>query len=241
MKEIFNIYKDILFELGHDVDRSKTFLDLGCGKGDLLHELVEQGYQAMGTDLVSYGYQVREDVKDYFTPINENPYSFPYEDDCFDFILSNQVAEHVQNPEEFFFELRRILKPGGISINIFPSKYRFIEPHVKVPFAGMFQSMTYFKMWSYLGLRAKSQNRMSVDEVASFNYDLITYRTNYLSRSQLRKLLEPYFCQVLFVERYFIKHGTGKAARYLGKIIDNAPILASLYGVMHTNVLCLTK
>lgn len=43
-------------------------------------------------------------------------YKFPYDDESFDIIVSNQVMEHVTNTDNFLKEVRRILKPSGYAI-----------------------------------------------------------------------------------------------------------------------------
>jgi SAM-dependent methyltransferase len=39
--------------------------------------------------------------------------AFPFEDSSFDSIISNQVLEHVFNPDKHLSEIRRVLKTGG--------------------------------------------------------------------------------------------------------------------------------
>ena len=44
----------------------------------------------------------------------------PYPDESFDVVLSHDVLEHVQDPRLSLAEIRRVLRPGGLSINVFP-------------------------------------------------------------------------------------------------------------------------
>jgi SAM-dependent methyltransferase len=39
----------------------------------------------------------------------------PLEDESFDFVHANQVIEHVRRTDQFLRELRRVLKPGGVT------------------------------------------------------------------------------------------------------------------------------
>lgn len=41
----------------------------------------------------------------------------PFEDNCFDFIISDQVIEHLENPQKAIQESYRVLKTGGIAIH----------------------------------------------------------------------------------------------------------------------------
>jgi SAM-dependent methyltransferase len=44
----------------------------------------------------------------------------PYPDACFDIVLSHDVLEHVEDPRVSVAEIHRVLRPGGLSINVFP-------------------------------------------------------------------------------------------------------------------------
>ena len=59
-----------------------------------------------------------------------NILSLDFEDTSYDFILSDQVLEHVEgNPQQAIDECHRILKPGGIAVHT----TCFINPVHKVP------------------------------------------------------------------------------------------------------------
>ncbi len=51
--------------------------------------------------------------------INQNPYRLPFEDKTFDIVISNRVFEHVKNYSSSLSEINRVLKPGGVSLNIY--------------------------------------------------------------------------------------------------------------------------
>ncbi|MDX8412001.1 MAG: class I SAM-dependent methyltransferase [Mariprofundaceae bacterium] len=48
-----------------------------------------------------------------FTTVKLTDYSFPYEDNRFDAVLSFETVEHMGSPETFVAEIGRVLKPGG--------------------------------------------------------------------------------------------------------------------------------
>ena len=139
-KEIANVCQRFLCvvkELGHNLGQQSIILDFGCGNGELVNEFRKRGFFAFGCDLnfkegphVSYMQEKR-----IIRLFNKDPYTLPFVDNTFDFVLSNQVFEHVKNYSSALSEITRVLKPGGISFNIFPPRYKIIEPHVKVPFA----------------------------------------------------------------------------------------------------------
>ena len=49
---------------------------------------------------------------------------FPYSDDTFDFVFHLDVLEHVEHPQRFLTECRRILRPGGTLLLSTPNIFR---------------------------------------------------------------------------------------------------------------------
>jgi hypothetical protein len=60
--------------------------------------------------------------------------------------MSGQVFEHVKEQAQAFHEIFRVLKPGGVNINVIPAKWKFIEPQIYVPLGG-FEP---FKFYAYI-------------------------------------------------------------------------------------------
>ncbi|MEE9376331.1 MAG: class I SAM-dependent methyltransferase [Rhizobiaceae bacterium] len=50
----------------------------------------------------------------------------PFEDNSFDLVFSDNVMEHVENPEIVFPEIHRVLKPGGLFISKTPNKNHYM-------------------------------------------------------------------------------------------------------------------
>ncbi|MGI5287081.1 class I SAM-dependent methyltransferase [Nonomuraea polychroma] len=59
--------------------------------------------------------------------------AWPYKDESFDFVVSNQVLEHVIDLRRFLTELARVVAPGGVSIHIFPLRNARCDGHVRMP------------------------------------------------------------------------------------------------------------
>ena len=122
------------FSKGNSI-KGKKILDIGSGKGNHL-----VGFSRLG--LESYGIDKRDEcisVLENFT-IKECDIEcdrFPYEDNCFDFVYSKSVLEHVINTDNFLSESLRVLKPEGIAVFMTPdwkSQYKFFwndYTHVK--------------------------------------------------------------------------------------------------------------
>ncbi len=101
-----------------------VYLDLGAGRG----ALPQMNFK--GICKTAYGIDPEEVVKQ--NPFLDHAYvglgdSMPFfEDNKFDIIASNNVLEHLEYPANFFAEVKRVLKPGGILITKTPNKNYFI-------------------------------------------------------------------------------------------------------------------
>jgi SAM-dependent methyltransferase len=102
------------FYRGQGIDTQKlTWLDVGCGQGDLLRLGKTQFASAIGTDPSA---RMLESCSDLEVRCQPSPESLPFDDNSFDFVTAVCVYHHI--PEErrlpFTREVLRLLKPGGI-------------------------------------------------------------------------------------------------------------------------------
>lgn len=90
-----------------------NLLEIGCGEGrgvELLAPKVD-AYTAVDkidevVDALSSKFKESNFIQANIPPL-------PFEDDCFDSIVSFQVIEHIEDDSEYLKEIHRILKPGG--------------------------------------------------------------------------------------------------------------------------------
>jgi SAM-dependent methyltransferase len=54
-------------------------------------------------------------------------HTLPYPDACFDACVSNYVLEHVTNPKRHFYEVARVLRPGGVYVFRTPNLYYYVS------------------------------------------------------------------------------------------------------------------
>jgi SAM-dependent methyltransferase len=54
----------------------------------------------------------------------------PYPDASFDIVVSHDVLEHVEDPRVSIGEIYRVLRPGGLSVNVFPLYYGAMSHHL---------------------------------------------------------------------------------------------------------------
>jgi SAM-dependent methyltransferase len=100
--------------------RSMTsVVDLGCGDGSWLDAY--SAPDAIGIDIDTG--RARADAKDrsWTFVAADLDEGIPLEDARADAIRANQVIEHIRNPVEFFAEVHRVLRPGGVFVATTPN------------------------------------------------------------------------------------------------------------------------
>lgn len=112
---------------------SKTVLDIGCGRGQYMDDQCEyrrtlRDFRATGRHVIG----IDVDPAGHSNPlINEfrqigKDFRWPVDDASIDFAMCDYVLEHVPDPDAFFGELRRVLRPGGVFITRTPSRWSYI-------------------------------------------------------------------------------------------------------------------
>lgn len=125
-----------IFHKGKLIAGTSTILDIGCGRGQLLHHLCNLGVNCHGVE--------REDTfssetKNGITLHARNLRDIRFPEAYFDTIILWHVLEHVCDPMILLQEIRRILKPGG-------------KLWIAVPNMDSFQSHFFKKHWFHLDI-----------------------------------------------------------------------------------------
>jgi SAM-dependent methyltransferase len=149
-----HLHLQVLQRHGFAPDPAARVLDFGCGNGASVHGYLEAGFDAWGCDMVAPD----DDLGGRLRTIRSSPYRLPFGDGEFDLVYSEQVFEHVMNPDQAIRELSRVLRPHGVGLHFFPSRYRPIECHVLVPLAGTFRPRWWF---GFLGQSRRPQRVFS--------------------------------------------------------------------------------
>jgi len=100
------LYKNI-FRLSRDLNGN--ILDIGCGSKPYQKLFHNTNYFSLELDS---NYTRKHKSADYYY----DGVKMPFENSYFDNLITNQVFEHVFNPDEFLCEVNRILKLGGFFI-----------------------------------------------------------------------------------------------------------------------------
>ena len=101
---IITLVKDCQQKLGRD---SLQVLDVGCGRGELLADLVELGVSAYGVDMEEKCVLLSQQ----FAPVSRgNIYKLDdiYPQKTFDIVIASHILEHLENPKQGVEMLKRI-------------------------------------------------------------------------------------------------------------------------------------
>jgi len=98
---------------GCSLNPGLKILEIGCGTGSYINELVEAtGCQGWGIDpSIEMLQRTQNQAKIIY--INGKAENLPFQKEFFDFIFSVDVIHHVADIRSFFRESKRVLKPGG--------------------------------------------------------------------------------------------------------------------------------
>jgi len=102
-----------------------TIVDVGCGEGITLEKLLKAfpGKNILGVDAEAENIGICNRHK--LPVISGDVYQLPLENDSVDCVLFSEVIEHLDHPEQALAEIRRVLRPGGRVIIIFPNDFMF--------------------------------------------------------------------------------------------------------------------
>ncbi len=193
-------------------------LDAGCGEGFMIYYLnkflplfnSQNKFFIYGYDLIDHGVQQAGFEKKTFSFLYENApeidwseriklissdQDWPFENEFFDIVISNQVLEHVWDHQQFFKEQNRVLKPKGFSHHIFPLKEVIMDGHAFLPAVHKLNSWDaiYRKVKFYSGIgfgiyrKQKKEYGYNKDQFSKVWADKIYHYCNYQSYADLSK------------------------------------------------------
>ena len=112
-KKVDEIEKDLMLDHLKQIP-VKHMLEVGCGTGHWTRFFAEQGFQILATDSSKSMLRVAEEKKPANTTFHRaDADNLPFENKSFDVISAVTVLEFVDDKQQVFDEMYRVLKPGG--------------------------------------------------------------------------------------------------------------------------------
>lgn len=230
-----------LARCGFKLNKSHFILDFGCGTGRHVAAFRDAGYCAYGVDIKGGLWESCAPDERSWLRLSPNRfiYQIPWPDSSFDVVYSNQVFEHLMHYEPALEEIRRVLKPQGVVINIFPSKWRLIEPHFFCPLGSWLRWWPWIKLWSMVGTACPTlPPGFTRSEKAEINWRTSRTHLAYHSLRELKFLFGLYFGRVRFAEKEFVL--ATLESSWFSRLINRAskvlPPTLWLYRHLHTKV-----
>jgi SAM-dependent methyltransferase len=145
-------------------NNAAKILDYGCGSGILNLLLLLKGYNNVhGVDVIekfdnrilqymdfnnaSFKLINAHDTNPIANNSNNEDEKLPFDDGTFDVISSSLVLEHVANPDFYYSEAARLLKPGGVCFFNFPHRLKPYDSHSRCWFIHYFPKSIRKILW----------------------------------------------------------------------------------------------
>jgi len=97
-------------------NKGEEILDLGCSRGFYVRELENYTDGVIGVDISETSLKEAVTRKVAYGDITK----LDFEANSFDKAYSLHTIEHIPNVRQFFLEMARVLRPGGIAIIVYP-------------------------------------------------------------------------------------------------------------------------
>ena len=197
--------------------KSLRLLDVGCGDGKMLSTLIKElptknpeiSFEFYGLDVTDslvqkdgYFKNTIELLSSNLPAINWQDHlklitsqdQWPFPDNFFDLIFSNQVMEHVFDQNLVLNEIHRTMQYNGYSFHQYPLRHYIYEGHMFIPFVHKFTSWTTTYHWirwaSFLGIgnyewHKKNGIDSTVNEYAERHADYLAFQVNYKTVMQI--------------------------------------------------------
>lgn len=188
-------------------------LDLGCGQGRLVADLLARGFDAYGCDFADDWLASDAAAAGRLASIDRHPYRLPYADGHFAAVISVSVLEHVQDKAACLHEVRRVLRPGGVAMHLFPAHwYLPVEPHLLVPLLNWFWPRCprwWLALWAWLGVRNGFQRGQHWRRVWADNDRYCRAHLSYWSSARYRRLSTAIFGNCRWPMAFYLQHAAG--------------------------------
>jgi SAM-dependent methyltransferase len=193
-------------------------LDYGCGSGQIVKELRKREINAFGCDTFyeggDYSKSVDTELLDNCLIKRMEGNAIPYDCASFDFVINNQVMEHVENLDIVLAEIQRVLKPGGLVLSLFPDKSVWREGHCGIPLLHRFPKNSRIRVYYAAGFRIVGFGYHKGDKkVMRWSQEFCEWLdkwTRYRPRREVDSTYSKYFLGIEHIEDYWLRLRLGR-------------------------------
>lgn len=208
------------------IDRSESrqirVLDYGCGNGAIVRLLRAKEIESFGCDVFYDGGYYQEVSKDPLfgsAILKMTDGKIPFADNYFDFLVSNQVIEHVEDLDKTLAEFQRVLKPGGQILNIFPDKHVWREGHCDIPFLHWFPKGSSPRIYYAFLLRSIGMGSFKGDKSPmQWSKDTCIWldkSTHYRTADEINNQYASHFSDIHSIEVQWLHQRLGSRQRWV--------------------------
>ncbi|MBZ0190650.1 MAG: class I SAM-dependent methyltransferase [Candidatus Kuenenia stuttgartiensis] len=202
---------------------SITVLDYGCGAGQIVTALRNKGIDARGCDVFytggDYSSRVQPELLGGVIKHMEHGV-IPFPDESFDYVVNNQVMEHVEDIDSVLTEIYRVLKPGGQVLSMFPDKSCCREGHCGIPFLHWFPKSSKGRIYYAAFLRALGMGYFKGDKsILQWSRDFCQWLdrwTWYRSYREICTVFDKRFVRLTHIEEQWLQIRYGRWAMIIG-------------------------
>jgi ubiquinone/menaquinone biosynthesis C-methylase UbiE len=118
-KDSLRLYQEMVSD---NIGSDSYVIDIGCGHADFLGVVYARAGNVYGIDPDLQALKNNMTIQQVVNGMADN---IPFKDEYFDVVTCAWVLEHLENPEDVFNEIYRILKPGGKLIFLTPNALNY--------------------------------------------------------------------------------------------------------------------
>lgn len=199
--------------LEREPEMSVRVLDYGCGAGQIVKELRKRNVNAFGCDVFYEGGDYSKSIDTellndgVIKKIDGNV--IPFDSTSFDFVINNQVMEHVENLDSVLAEIQRVLKPGGLVLSLFPDKGVWREGHCGIPFLHWFPKNSRARIYYAAGFRILGFGyHKGTKSVMRWSQDFCEWLdkwTHYRTIQEIDMTYSKHFYDIQHIEDYWLQ------------------------------------
>ncbi len=178
--------------------RPLKVLDVGCGPGVIMEEIVKRGHRIAAMDYSEEMVRKTEEKARSYTPgtafcFQGDIERIPLENAAVDIVLCLAVLPYLESDRKAIAEMARVVKPGGLVIVIITNMFKF--PALLDPYYYL------YRVWQYLWYHVCGKKAKSAEDQSADNFLLNkTFKIRLYLYGQLDSLFDEYNLQKIRVD-----------------------------------------